>query len=47
MMYGYFRFFTWISRIMDRAKTILRTYAHCLTQDDLKCVQAFREALGV
>ena len=34
-------------RVGDKPETILRTYAHCLPQDDLKCAQVFEEALGV
>jgi len=34
-------------RAGDKPETILRTYAHCLPQDDLKCPQVFEEALGV
>lgn len=33
-------------RVGDKPETILRTYAHCLPQDDLKCAQVFEEALG-
>jgi integrase len=33
-------------RVGDKPETILRTYAHCLPLDDLKCAQAFEEALG-
>jgi len=34
-------------RAGDKPETILRTYAHCLPQDDLMCPQVFEEALGV
>lgn len=33
-------------RVGDKPETILRTYAHCLPQDDLKCAQVFEAALG-
>ena len=33
-------------RVGDKPETILRTYAHCLPQDDLRCAQVFEEALG-
>lgn len=33
-------------RVGDKPETILRTYAHCLPQDDLKCARVFEEALG-
>jgi integrase len=33
-------------RVGDKPETILRTYAHCLPTDDLKCARVFEEVLG-